>query len=604
MGDFEEFFAAALYDSAVFYLNQWSLTPVREVDLTRLKKVVTAHARKLVASITTQPGSERHSQLWQALRFVTSSATAKQVVEQWIGLTDKNAPGGQSALSIESEALVTRGGQLTLISGPAELEYLPAATRIGEEVSIHVNKRIDFEEWVRIDVAFRNAERRARFSTSVSASADDSCLWVNSQEEIVLGEVAPNGVVHVPVWFYVTQECTNSQQRLRLTFTDTHRPGRPISAVFEVKPTPLLPPRLVDEQFDTDEPGSSDGSKANELTPGLSFEYSANVTDPSWLARQVEMSYRIADYARPLFSKIDTTPALMTSDAPGRFFAGDDLDATLVSRDAWPSAWRAAERSSPWLRGRRPLVWLAFDLAVSISADLPPSDPPETATALAPVDKDAKGKKRKTWEKAPDVAKGASPASGPVRIVQPLDVTSVADLVTQHIRLVPRPSKPLAPAAVAATDGYEVVFDRDGFKKDYLAALTPAAPAAEDDQTPDQKQTTYFFTFYRALPIVPPAGADEADHSETVVSTAPAPAAAPPPPPPDLSETLLVSSRPRAGCWHRWPRDAFKSADLLARRARPAVVSWRSCTPTAGTFVVRFAERSIYGGSHVREVRL
>jgi hypothetical protein len=315
----------------------------------------------------------------------------------------------------------------------------------------------------------------------------------------VLAELpAVDGRGPVELWVYVSRDCTGGTRPIRLGVRDTHRsPAAEVELSANLTPLEVLAPRVLNARLDTDDLGSSDGSRKKEVAPGLRFEFSLDLALPTVEAAAVRMSYAAPKDLQPLFAAFAYREVPLGRDTDRIFRAADDLDVTIVGSKAFEAAILQARASRRWVTGRWPArLWLAVD---------------------ATIDVNRPGEKSPVQPPSPKVAPPSPPAG-----------EKVVALVRRHLSLAPHPVPIVLPDSVAAASGFEISFDASRFAEDYNALAWPAASPAGTPETV-REPLRYRYRLYQSLPLMaggvpdppPPVAA------RTAPRTAPAPKAPP-----------------------------------------------------------------------------
>ncbi len=444
------------------------------------------------------PGRARRDAWENLTRVAMTPQFAQEALDGWLGLPpleglDDPAPPGSWT-------------QVTQLEGSETFALKQAV--VAEEVGSVGTKNalIDPGEWVRLELSFTNATSQPWFSSTGFARAQ-GCAWVDASRGSVLGEAAPGGQATLSLWLYLAEDCTTPSV-VRVSVTDTHRGSPARGIALEVRPVPLVRPRMTNLRLDADARGSSDGSERDRIGPLGRFELVADLLVPGSQVSKVSPKWVLPQSATALFQSLTYRPVAAVPQGAGVYAAGDDLDGETVDADAWRALAQRAELE-PWLvkpaAGR---LWLALDTVVTMTATPPPAAPGAIAGAKfgAPL-------------------RPAPSAPPPASAATPVPVGVVTKLVQQYVSLTPHAVPREQPDAITAASGYEVVFDRAGFAKAYDALLAPPdGPAASGPATARYVTRTYV--------AVPAAAAEKLER---------APLPEPPPEPPPRR-----APRPRA----------------------------------------------------------
>ena len=345
------------------------------------------------------------------------------------------------------------------------------------------NGYLDVGEWARVWFGLKNVGAKPWFSTSGWFEADGQCLWVNPREEHVVGEMPQNGgTASVDAWVYVSRACTGGARRLKITIRDTHRNPSGMTLSVGLRPLDVVGPRIVNGKFDTDVPGSSDGSGAVAVAPGLKFEYSLDLQVPSKAVQAVRMRYVAPDDLAGLFQQFEYRDVPLLREAPF-FRAADDLDAEMAETEAFRKALRDARGSKDWSRRtEKNRLWLAVDS--TLMADRPGAVS-ATVAAEATAGKPA----------ANEGARDCVPA---------LPSKVVVELARKYVLLRARPATPTLPGSVVAAEGYEAGIDAERFAVAYDHLLKPPAATASEPEVLEPKPLLkYRFRSYFPLNLLP-----------------------------------------------------------------------------------------------------
>jgi hypothetical protein len=415
-----------------------------------------------------RPAGERWLALEELGRRATTRNLPAELVNRWLGFRDgPDAKAEGAKVQVEGGAVVS--SQVTGAAGGGDLKLSPKESRLLKEVggAGAGNGFIDAGEWVQLLLKVVNPSPRPWFSSSVSGRAEGACLWTPTHSAELAELPAVDGWGLVPLWVYLSRDCAGGARRLRLVIRDTHRsPVTEVELVASITPLEVPSPRMLGAYLDTDDLGSSDGSRRKELAPGLRFEFSLDLAVAGAEPTSVKMNYAAPQDLQPLFSKFTYRDVPLRRDGDRIHRAADDLDATVVGKAQYQAVMEAARASRRWVTGRRPArLWLAVDAHLQVAR---PGEPPAVESPRPPP-----------------------PA--------PLAEEKLVALVRRHLTLAPHPVKPALPEALEAVAGYELVFDSVQFAIAYRALVWPPAPEA-----PEASPGTvpYWYRLYQPLSMV------------------------------------------------------------------------------------------------------
>lgn len=497
-GELERAYLRALTRSAELLLREVGVTrgAAEQEAAGALRERLEALARRRVGVLPAPDAPGRREALDALAREATSRTLAWPEVEAWLG----HAPPAASSLAPRTPAVapmrepppppeaatraVLAGRQFEGRVEAGELRL--ARVQVVEELGGNTAGAglVEVGEWVRLSLELENPSTQPWFSTTAFPDVAGGCVWVDRSTPQVAGEMSPRQTAALLLWVYVAPGCPAGMARtFALTLRDTHRgDAAPARMRVQLRPLDLTPPRIARVQLDVDELGSSDGSRATELKPGVRFELVTDLSVPTPEARSVHVrGYTLPSDATALIARSEfRDEPVWPRASDGLFRAWDDFDGEVVGAEAFRKALGDLKASRAWLAtGEQGRLWVAIDVDV-------------------------------TWEAAPEAL--AAPAPATPAVPTPPATAAVLDLVRTFTGLVPRPVKPSIPGAVEAVSGYELVLDTEGFTQAYEALWPRPNPPA----TPKALGFTYRTRLYHALPVI--------------AFMAPAVAAAPPPP--------------------------------------------------------------------------
>jgi hypothetical protein len=524
-------------------LKESAIRDLSSGDRKALSDDVLERVTSLLQGALATTGLERRRALEALGRRATTRALPAEVVNRWLGFRD-GPEGGRTEKRPGAEGGPSIASQVTAVGGVGDLKLLAKEGRLLEEVggAGAGNGVIDTGEWVHLSFEVANPSPRPWFSSSVVGRADGVCLWT-SGELVQLAELpAVSGRGSVDFWVYVSRDCTGGSRGIKLGIRDTHRtPSVEMELLAIVRPVDVAAPRLLNPRMDSDELGSSDGSRSREVVPGLRFEYSLDVATPGIESATVRTNYAAPADLKPLFWEFNYNDLPLGRDSDRIFRAADDLDVTIVGRKNFESTILEARASRRWVTGRWPgRLWLAVDTDLEVA---PPGE-----RLAAPVQ--------------------------PPRITPPtpLEDEKVVALVRKYLSLAPHPVPLVLPDAVAAASGYEVVFDASRFALDYHALAWPTSPVAAPEA--NRGPLKYRYRLYQSLPLMA-VGVKEPPPPVVRPAPAPRPAAvakvAPPAPPPPENPIGFVFDL--GGTWTGYPASAGVDAGIFGSTALVDVAS-------------------------------
>jgi hypothetical protein len=469
-------------------------------------EAISKTVKQRLADAPREVGPARTEALEALAREVSAGVASRAAIDAWLGFPPPAEPV-QTDASITVQVRATDAtGDLAFKAGAVECLAEVGTTGAG-------NGLIDRGEWVRLGIGLRNNGALPWFSTTATFEPGNECVAVGGRQ--LAPELAVGAEGQLNVWVYVGADCDTAPS-VRVRLADTHRAA---GAAFTLRlaPVDVAPPRLTNLKFDTDGLGSSDGSLLGELRAGQRFELSADVElDTSTAPTVAALQYRVPDELRGLFVTLAAVRAPLVPDRGNKLLlhAGDDLDATVVDRDAFEAVVRGSAQGKRWLadvaQGR---LWVAFDVTVSVPPPLAVSDEPGVTQ---------RGKRKKD---------AAVTTGAPLRRdeLPRVPANKLVELIKRFLRLSPHLVHPELPGAVSATTGYELVFDEKAFTAEYDAKPEVMVP----EVVPPSTATTFRVYRWLAAPVVrePVAEAPprQPDPEPAPVVAAPTPTPAPAP---------------------------------------------------------------------------
>lgn len=439
------------------------------------------------------------------MRQATTRPLAVAFLDEWFGLAPPAeheqagsvGPGllAQVRASAASGPLVINGEQFVL-DGEVDAATVD-------------NGLIDVGEWISLSFPLVNKAPLPWFSSSARAIAEGGCLWVDSAPHL-LPELAPGGAATLRLVIYVAGDCTLSDRRsLVVQVDDTHRGTT--GSLIRLDLSPMLPvrPQLANARLDVDGLGSSDGSNAAVIGPGLQAEFSVDVLSEARVSSARE-AFSIPTEFSKLFSRFDhRADAVLVDDGKGTLRAGDDVDIAATQDEAFVAVIGNATNSGRWMRtGKTGKLWVAVDLAINVPLPARNEGPKSVGPSLSVAAKPLRLK--------------LEAASAPTSLSETVDEDAVATLVQQHLSVVPHPDPTQLPNALRAFSGYEVVFDREGFAKAY-GQLHQAQNVAPDNSSAGRAVASYVVRLYQVLPTVAVLGVPHAALIDSEASEVPEP---------------------------------------------------------------------------------
>jgi hypothetical protein len=308
---------------------------------------------------------------------------------------------------------------------------------------------------------------------------------------------ANGGSGKLEAWVYLSEACGSTPRRFRVLVRDSSQSASGITLAIALVPADVGRPRLVNQRFDVDVPGSSDGSQSQSVRPDLRFELAHDVEGLGNAVSSARLGYQAPEDLRGLFQSFAMRDAPLGRDG-ALYRAGDDLDSTMVGREVFREALRKATNSKQWsVRSQQSRLWLAADLTVL-------ADPPGAS---------AQGSK-------------AKPEAAPL-CRAPLPAKQIVELARKYLLVEARPANPVLPGSVMAVEGYEAGIDAEGLIAAYEKLLDPPPPPAPEAEPP----VAYSYRYYLALPLISTAPAPSAP--------APVPVPVPPKPEPEPQGSSL-----------------------------------------------------------------
>lgn len=401
------------------------------------------------------------------IRRLSSRALALSVVHRFFGQTEPAAP---PAPPLEPASGLSR--QLGIVeSQQSPLRLVKESVRVLEEVggAGAGNGLLDAGEWVRLSTQIRNQSDRAWFSSSTWVESAHPCVWTDATREHQMAELPPGSTGDVAFWVFLSEECKSPDPLvISLRVRDSlHTGNSGVRLFLTVTPVRVPAPRLVNLRLDTDLPGSSDGSRKEQLGPEMRFEISTDVEAASPDIVGVQTAYSFPFDVKHLFSELSYRPEPLTRAGAKLFLASDDLDGQTASRDAFHATLSKAPVSRHWaLRGSR--LWLQVETVLFIGKTNEPS---------------------------------STSAPAPLVQLSPPSARALIELVRMNLSLEAR-STPATNGGIAAVDGYELMFDEALFSSAYERLLSPTPPALKETSAP--APFAYRFSHFVPLPVVRP----------------------------------------------------------------------------------------------------
>ena len=349
------------------------------------------------------------------------------------------------------------------------------------------NSVVDAGEWVKLSLALQNTGDAPWFSTSAWVETGHECLFADPEIEHELSEIGPGETAALEAWIYLSRECPD-EASLTLLMRDTHRSGGQQVTV-QLEPRTAVDARLVGTLIDADVPGWSDRGEPT-LEAGRRIEIASDLQLVRGHAQDASMVYVLDESALELMASADLRLVPMVRRSSRMFEAGDDLDIEGADDGTFSSTLSGLRYRSRWFQGDTSVLWLGTDTTL--------------------------------WARSPDPPDGEStePATDEPSSLTSTDFEAIGALVHEHLRLVASPTIPELPGAVAAAEGYEVLFDRAGFMEGLarLAGPAPAPATAGGGGRPEQ--VAYRFRHYVALRV---EGAEYPDYTPPPPEPAPEP---------------------------------------------------------------------------------
>lgn len=448
--------------------------------------------------------SPREPALLGLVRRTTSERRAADLVSAWLGfgpvgalLEDEKAGPALRARPPRFGAQASAGPAAT--DGVAlaidESELLQDAGGAGTGNSV-----LDAGEWIQPRLVVVNHDSLPHFSSSAWIRSEDGCSWTDASEEHELAEMNENGgkATFTP-WVYLSRSCaTPGERSLTVLVQDTRR--SPVEAVrlpLRLRAYPLGPVGLTGVLFDTDVPGSSRGDGTTALRPGLRFELSSQIVFGTASVKAVRAAYGLAPDVARAFASFEKRPVRMLPTAPRQFDPGDDVDGLTLEEAAFVRQLGRLDRSTLWLRpqgGGKAWVAVDLELEAEVMADASEGGQRRGDAAASQRRTSGAGTRGEPTQR-PEARAGAAP-----------EASQVIDLVGRHVRLVPRPARTTVEGALDATEGYEVVFDREGFRADYAKLVGASQVLEPQEPRPPARLVatgTYVLRRFIALSVAP-----------------------------------------------------------------------------------------------------
>ena len=418
---------------------------------------------------------KRRDRAHQLLREVTTHRFVENQIARWLGFPSLGELAGQGRAqkpgSLGSQVVFkTNKGALRVNSKKAVLLRDVGGAGSGNSV-------VDVGEWVKLGVHLKNSSSLPFFSSSAWVRSKDPCLWSDVSLEHPLSEMAPGeGESELEFWVYVSGRCGHQRpRRLVVEVKDSHR-GDGHVLVAKVRPESAARARLGTVSFDSDVPGSSDGSR-RELHPGQQFELSSTLTVPSTEGLLARQFYAFPEDSEGLFHATTFRGSAMVSESSTSLQGGDDVDVQVSRTTQYRKHLGELKKSREWVLNQR-LLWGAIEVPMQVGAGV--VAPEVCSVEVTP----------RVWT-----------------------ARQVIELLRKNIRLESRPARPLMKTGLVATDGYEIVIDEEAFAREYSQRVEKEV--CSDD--PGGKAVpvrsgkgSYVFRYYTSLdlpdlqPVSPP----------------------------------------------------------------------------------------------------
>ncbi len=334
------------------------------------------------------------------------------------------------------------------------------------------NGVVDAGEWVHLSLALENAGDSPLFSSSAWVHSDHECLFADQDTEHELAETAAGETAALETWLYLSRECPD-EVSFRVQLRDTHR-SRPAEIAVRLAPRTVLDARLAATLIDADVPGSSEAGDP-ALEAGRRIEIATDLELVRGQAHGATMVYALDESHLELMAAAEMREEPMHRRDARYFEAGDDLDIEAAGASHFSTGIARLQRDSRWFTGDERRIWIGTDTVLHATSPDPPDGAPRP------------------------------PADTPDPALTPAHFDAVSALVLQHLRLVASPTPAELPGAVAAAEGYEVLFDRQGFLDGLSALAGPTAATADEPGTSRAAHVPYSFRHYLALEVHGPA---------------------------------------------------------------------------------------------------
>jgi len=414
------------------------------LDSVEFRRLVERYVKAVVESGFPK-GKQTASARLAVLSALGTRSTAELLLSDWLGfaadhdfIENEIPSSGSIGLADQVQVRAAAGGLTVQTTGS---RVVSDSGGPGSD-----NGVLDAGEWAKIAVQLSNESSLPWFSTSAWPESGHPCVFVPAGSEVVLSEMAPSSTASLVVSAYFSHDCPVEGPAIKIRVRDSERTrGADQEIRLLLSPTPIGRIRVTDARLDADEPGYSDGSDLASLHPDRDFELSASLSAAARMDL-AKMGLGFRDLAFALFSDGGQRDVNMVALGAGRFLAGDDVDLSVQEPALYKDAFSALEGDSRWVgRNGESLIWVGVDTQLG-------------------------------WEISPAKA-GISSIDSPSPLPRvPEEI--VYDMTQKFSKLVPRPAPPQTNSGLAATDGYEIQFDREGFQEDYAAwGAAPSAPA-------------------------------------------------------------------------------------------------------------------------------
>ena len=405
-------------------------------------------------------------------RLASGDRWAEHVLAAWLGVSEPeeveaSAEGTGERPRLASQLSSSSRGTIRLRPDLSSIAAESGGPGAGNGV-------VDAGEWIQLSLALENTGGAPWFSTSAWVESGHDCLFADAQVEHELSEFGAGETAALESWVYLSRDCPDDTS-LRLVLRDTHRAHTgDLEIAVRLAPRTALDARLSGTLIDADVPGSSDKGEPS-LEAGRRIEIASDLELVRGQAQDATMVYVLDPTTLELMASADLREVPMHRRTSRSFEAGDDLDIEGAAGDAFSSALSGLRYRSRWFQGDSSTVWIGTDT---------------TLWAMSPD--------------PPDGGPAATLANGPPSLT-PADFEAIGALVHEHLRLVASPTAPELPGAVAAAEGYEVLFDRDGFLEGLGRLAGPAIAEIPDAGASRPRQVAYRFRHYVALDVEGPA---------------------------------------------------------------------------------------------------